>query len=91
MKDNARWLGTEEAAAYLQISVEGFRRKVRAGIIPAPSQALGAALPRWDRNKLDAIMGGGVTSTNPEEAANAIAQELASKAQGRARRAQGAR
>ena len=79
-----RWLNADEAAAYLSLSVEGFRRKVRAGVVPEPSRVLGAALPRWDRAALDAAMTGGIASSNPMEAAEALAQELAAK--GRARR-----
>ena len=39
-----RWLNADEAAAYLSISVDGFRRKVCAGVNPGPSRALGTAL-----------------------------------------------
>ena len=71
-----RWLTADEAADYLRLSSEGFRRKVRAGVIPPPSRALGAALPRWDRLALDATMTGGVASIDPNEAADAIAAEI---------------
>lgn len=89
MAGEARWLDADAAAGYLRISVEGFRRKVREGVIPPPSRALGAALPRWDRLALDATMAGGIASLNPEEAAEAIAAQEASK--GRAGRSQAAR
>lgn len=72
-----RWLTANDAAAYLSLSTEGFRRKVRAGVLPRPSQALGAALPRWDREALDAAMAGGAGVANPEEEAEALAQKIA--------------
>jgi hypothetical protein len=78
MADPTRWLTADEAAGYLRLSVDGFRRKVRAGAIPAPSAALGAACPRWDRLALDAAMGGGVASTDPRQAIEALAQTIAS-------------
>lgn len=84
-----RWLTADEAAGYLRISTEGFRRKVRAGVIPAPSRALGQAEPRWDRLALDATMAGGVASLDPEEAAEALAQAI--QAKGRQGRPQAAR
>lgn len=71
-----RWLTADDAAGYLRISTEGFRRKVRAGTIPAPSRALGDTSPRWDRQALDATMAGGVASLDPEEAAEALAQDI---------------
>lgn len=79
-----RWLTADEAAAYLRLSVEGFRRKVRAGIVPRPSMALGSGAPRWDIAKLDETMGGGAASMDPDEAAEAIAQKII--ARGRAGR-----
>lgn len=84
-----RWLSADAAASYLGISTEGFRRKVRAGMIPAASRALGDALPRWDRQALDATMAGGVASMDPEEAAQAIAQDIIARR--RPGRAQAAR
>lgn len=74
-----RWLDAEAAAHYLRISTDGFRRRVREGRIPAPSRALGARDPRWDRAALDATMGGGIASLDPEQAAQAIAEEIASR------------
>lgn len=74
-----RWFTAGEAAGYLRLSSEGFRRKVRDGVIPPPSYALGASSPRWDRLALDARMMGGVASTDPNEAADAIAAEIVSR------------
>ena len=74
-----RWLTADDAASYLRISVEGFRRKVREGVIPKPSRALGDASPRWDRLALDEAMAGGVASTDPHTAAQALAQEILAK------------
>jgi len=39
MTAEPRWLSANDAAAYLNISTEGFRRKVRDGVIPPPSRA----------------------------------------------------
>lgn len=74
-----RWLDAEAAAHYLRIGVDGFRRRVREGRIPPPSRALGPRDPRWDRAALDAAMGGGTASLDPEQAAQAIAEEIAAR------------
>lgn len=82
-----RWLDMDGAAAYLRLSVDGFRAKVRRGIIPQPSRALG--VPRWDRLALDRTMTGGAGSMDAEGAADAIAAEIA--AEGRKGRSQATR
>jgi predicted DNA-binding transcriptional regulator AlpA len=84
VSDASRWLDANAAAAYLHLSTEGFRRKAREGVIPAPSRVLGSASLRWDRQALDAAMEGGIASTNPIEAAEAFVQKTL--AQGRTRR-----
>lgn len=53
------WLNASTAAQYLCMSTEGIRRKVRAGVLPAPSRALGLGSPRWDRLALNTAMDGG--------------------------------
>jgi hypothetical protein len=76
---DARWLDLEGAAAYLSLRPDTFARKVRAGIIPAPSVRLGERTPRWDRGVLDATMDGGTGSTNAREAVNALAGQIAAE------------
>jgi hypothetical protein len=76
-----RWLDLIAASAYLSLRPDIFMRKVKTGIIPAPSLHLGDRTPRWDRGALDVLMGGGAGSTNAREAVNALATEIA--AQGR--------
>lgn len=84
MTDEARWLDPEAAARYLSVRPDALPRLVKDGRIPAPSHALGARSPRWDRLALDAAFDGGTASTNISNAVNAIAQEIAT--QGRSRR-----
>jgi hypothetical protein len=72
-----RWLDLTAASAYLSLRPDIFARKVREGIVPAPSLHLGERTPRWDRGMLDAAMGGGTGSTNAREAVNALAEEIA--------------
>lgn len=74
-----RWLDLTAAAAYLSLRPDIFARKVKAGIIPAPSPHLGERTPRWDRSALDATMGGGTGSTNAREAVNALATQIAAE------------
>lgn len=85
---DARWLTADEAAGYLRLSVDGFRRKVRAGTIPRPSTRLGASSPRWDRDALDAAMSGGIASTDPREAVQALAEAIAATPRRAGRQAQ---
>jgi hypothetical protein len=74
-----RWLDLTGAAAHLSLRPDVFARKVKAGIIPAPSTHLGERTPRWDRGALDAAMGGGSGSTNVREAVNALANQIAAE------------
>jgi hypothetical protein len=74
-----RWLDLTAAAAYLSLRPDIFARKVKAGIIPAPSTHLGGRTPRWDRGALDATMGGGTGSTSAREAVNALATQIAAE------------
>lgn len=53
----ARWLPADEAARYLRLGSEAFRRAVRRGILPPASYKLGPQSPRWDRHALDRAMG----------------------------------
>jgi hypothetical protein len=77
MSDDARWLDVTAGAAFLSLRPDIFLRKVREGLIPAPSIILGKRSPRWDRDRLDAIMmGGGTGSTNAREAVRAAAVEI---------------
>jgi hypothetical protein len=82
MADPARWLDLTAAAAYLPLRPDIFARKVKAGIIPAPSVHLGERTPRWDQGVLDATMGGGTGSTNAREAVNALATQIAAEPEG---------
>ena len=52
----ARWLDTYAAAAHVGLNPDAFRRRVKAGTLPKPSDALGPRNPRWDRAALDAAM-----------------------------------
>lgn len=51
-----RWLDTYAAAGHIGLSPDAFRRRVKAGTLPKPSEALGPRNPRWDRAALDAAM-----------------------------------
>lgn len=73
----SRWLDAAGAAAHLSVSVAVLRRKVRSGVLPEPSRVLGAALPRWDRDALDATMLGSTASPDAERAAEALADKIA--------------
>ncbi len=53
-----RWLTLDEAAAYLRLREDRFRRMVRAGKLPAPSRRLGPRRPPCDFPWSDAIQGG---------------------------------
>jgi hypothetical protein len=64
MHDPQRWLGPHDAAAHLGLTFDGFRRRVKAGKLPAPSHALGPRNPRWDRAALDATMAGAAPSAS---------------------------
>ena len=58
----ARWLTREAAAQHVGLSVVAFTRRVAAGDLPPPSDALGPRCLRWDRLALDSAMGGGIAS-----------------------------
>lgn len=47
-----RWLDTYAAAGHIGLSPDAFRRRVKAGTLPKPSEALGPRNPRWDRAAL---------------------------------------
>ncbi|WP_424137432.1 helix-turn-helix transcriptional regulator [Roseomonas chloroacetimidivorans] len=83
MADHTRWLSREAAAAYLDLSIVAFNRRVSAGDLPKASAHLGARCLRWDRLELDARMARSAAS-----AASTGASGLASKIleKGRARR-----
>jgi hypothetical protein len=71
-----RWLTADEAARHLRITTDALRRLVKAGHVPPPSTRLGPRNPRWDVLALDDAMHGGIASTNPEEAAQALATQI---------------
>lgn len=77
-----RWLTLDEAAAYLRLREDRFRRMVRAGKLPAPSRRLGPRDPRWDRHALDQAMSGELTSTrgadhtDPDAAVQGLANDI---------------
>lgn len=84
MSDATRWLDAEAAARYLSVRPDALPRLVRAGRIPPPFKTLGDRSPRWDRLALDAAFDGGVASTDPSKAVEALVQKM--QAEGRARR-----
>lgn len=65
-----RWLSPEAAADYLDIRVDYLPRLVKTGRIPAPEYQLGPRTPRYDRLKLDEVMGGPAMegTTDPDKA-----------------------
>jgi hypothetical protein len=81
-----RWLDTHAAAAYLSLREDAFTRKVRAGIVPAPSYSLGERTPRWWSPDLDSLMRAETASTDTQTAVEALAEEIRAKAQSRPRR-----
>lgn len=58
-----RWLSPHDAATHVGLTLDAFRRRVKARTLPAPSLALGPRNPRWDRAALDAAMAGAAPST----------------------------
>lgn len=56
------WLSPHAAATHLGLTLDAFRRRVKAGQLPAPSLKLGERNPRWDRAALDAAMAGAARS-----------------------------
>lgn len=84
----ARWLDPHAAAMHVGLTFEAFRRRVKAGKLPQPSDALGPRNPRWDRAALDAIMAApSPSSRRPlSGAVHAILAEGRQKAQATLRR-----
>lgn len=62
---NPRWLDMHAAAEYVGLTTDTFRRRVKAGKLPPPSDRLGARLLRWDRTALDAAMTPAAPSRRP--------------------------
>lgn len=83
-----RWLDRDALAAYISVRADAIARLLKSGRLPAPSYHLGPRQPRWDRDKVDATLSGGVASTDPRTAINALAQSIAGR---RAPRSQAAR
>jgi predicted DNA-binding transcriptional regulator AlpA len=88
MPDAPRWLDPHAAAEYVGITSDAFRRRVKAGKLPAPSHALGPRNPRWDRAALDAAMSRAAPSSGRplSGAIHAILAEGRTKAQAALRR-----
>lgn len=56
---DSRWLDARTAASHLGLpDKDAFLRKVKLGVLPAPSYRLGSRMPRWDRDALDSAMAG---------------------------------
>lgn len=79
MSDTARWLDRQALALHLKVTPDAIYRLQKRGRLPAPSYELGPRLPRWDREKVDARMEGGVASTDPRTAINALASTIAAR------------
>jgi hypothetical protein len=73
------WFTAGAAAEHLCISKVAFVRRVRDGLLPAPSYALGPKTPRWAQDELDAVMGGDASSADPSIAVAALAQAIKAK------------
>lgn len=72
-----RWLTAADAARYVGLDTEAFRRKVRTGVFPRASYALGPQSPRWDRSGLDQVMNGRKDSPGSmREAVDALVQKI---------------
>ena len=76
----ARWLDRDALAAHISVRVDAIARLQRAGRLPVPSYHLGPRQPRWDRDKVDAALSGGVASTDPGTAVHALAAQIARRA-----------
>jgi predicted DNA-binding transcriptional regulator AlpA len=79
----ARWLDRDALAAYISVRADAVARLQKAGRLPAPSYHLGPRQPRWDRSQVDATLSGGVASTDPRTAINALANSIATRRQAR--------
>jgi hypothetical protein len=79
MPDSAgpRWLDRDALARHISVRVDAIARLQRAGRLPPPSYHLGPRQPRWDREQVDATLTGGVASTDPRTAINALAATIA--------------
>lgn len=58
----ARWLDSEQTAAYICVRVDRLPRLAKAGKIPKPDYSLGVRSPRWDRVAIDKSFGSGAGS-----------------------------
>ena len=76
MTDAPRWLDAQAAARHLCLREDAFTRKVRAGVIPAGSYALGERTPRWLSSDLDTLMRPDVGSTSPRMAVQALVEKI---------------
>lgn len=61
-RGGARWLDRDALAAHICVRVDAIARLTRQGRLPEPSYHLGPRQPRWDRDKVDAALSGGVAS-----------------------------
>ncbi len=76
MRVEPRWLDAEAAADYISVRPDALMRMAKEGRIPAPCYPLGPRRPRWDRLALDSRFQGGAASSDIEQAAQAIAQDI---------------
>ena len=76
MTTDPRWLDAQAAARHLCLREDAFTRKVRAGVIPAGSYALGERTPRWLSSDLDTLMRPDVGSTSPRMAVQALVEKI---------------
>ncbi len=74
-----RWLDRDGLAAHISVRPDAIHRLLKAGRLPAPSYHLGPRQPRWDRDKVDAALSGGVASTDARTAINALAAQIAAR------------
>lgn len=74
---DARWLDRDALAAHICVRPDAIARLVKAGRLPAASYHLGPRQPRWDREKVDAAISGGVASTDHGTAIHALAAQIA--------------
>jgi len=75
-----RWLDRDALARHICVRVDAIPRLQRAGRLPEPSYHLGPRQPRWDRDRVDAALSGGVASTDPGTAIHALAAKIARRA-----------
>jgi hypothetical protein len=80
MAEPARWLDRDALAAHICVRVDAISRLQKAGRLPEPSYHLGPRQPRWDRDKVDLALSGGVASTNHGTAIHALAAQIARRA-----------